>query len=222
MAEINNFEGNDEEVENEWISTAFATEYQDINSDTGYSKDDVIGSDGNLETCSPINDKTRTSDDFIDVNDLVEDSLADTLQKTNFSKTSNVLKTRSYTLSIVYDKYYQTPRIYLEGFDANNHPLDNDQVFEDIMQDYQNKTVTFEKHPHLNTKSLQASIHPCRHAKVMKKIIDRLRGQPEDSSETGKTESSVHVKDYIFIFLKFIQSVIPTVDYDYTIEIRAK
>jgi ubiquitin-like-conjugating enzyme ATG3 len=44
-------------------------------------------------------------------------------------------------------------------------------MFEDIMGDYANKTVTFEEHPLLPTKWL--SIHPCNHAKVMKKIIDQ-------------------------------------------------
>jgi len=45
-------------------------------------------------------------------------------------------------------------------------------MFEDIMADYANKTVTMEPHPHIGLK--QASIHPCNHAKVMKKIIDTV------------------------------------------------
>lgn len=42
------------------------------------------------------------------------------------------------------------------------------------MADYANKTVTYESHPHLGIK--EASIHPCNHAKVMKKIIDTIEG----------------------------------------------
>ncbi len=30
------------------------------------------------------------------------------------------------------------------------------------------------------------------------------------------------VDQYLFIFLKFIQSVVPTIDYDHTIEVEAK
>ena len=45
-------------------------------------------------------------------------------------------------------------------------------MFEDIMDDYANKTVTIEEHPKLPIK--QMSIHPCNHAKVMKKIIDTI------------------------------------------------
>jgi len=40
------------------------------------------------------------------------------------------------------------------------------------MADYAKKTVTMEPHPHIGNK--QASIHPCNHAKVMKKIIDTI------------------------------------------------
>jgi ubiquitin-like-conjugating enzyme ATG3 len=29
----------------------------------------------------------------------------------------NILKTRTYDLSITYDKYYQTPRMWLFGYD---------------------------------------------------------------------------------------------------------
>jgi ubiquitin-like-conjugating enzyme ATG3 len=36
---------------------------------------------------------------------------------------------------------------------------------------------------------------------------------------SGKTPT---VQQYLFIFLKFIQSVIPTIQYDYTIDVQAK
>jgi ubiquitin-like-conjugating enzyme ATG3 len=29
----------------------------------------------------------------------------------------NIVRTRTYNLSITYDKYYQTPRVWLFGFD---------------------------------------------------------------------------------------------------------
>jgi ubiquitin-like-conjugating enzyme ATG3 len=52
------------------------------------------------------------------------------------------------------------------------------QVFEDVSSDYVKKTVTIEAHPHLNM-SL-ASIHPCKHADVMKKIIERMAQSAKD------------------------------------------
>ena len=87
---------------------------------------------------------------------------------------SNVLATRTYDLSISYDKYYQTPRVWLFGYDEASQPLSQAQVFEDIMQDYANRTVTMEAHPHAPGAMLTASIHPCKHADVMKRIIGHL------------------------------------------------
>lgn len=45
-----------------------------------------------------------------------------------------------------------------------------------------------------------------RHAEVMKKIIQTVM--------EGGGELGVHM--YLIIFLKFVQSVIPTIEYDYT------
>ena len=83
-----------------------------------------------------------------------------------------VHKVRTYDLSITYDFYYQTPRLWLLGYDESGSVLKEKEIFEDIMADYANKTVTMDPHPHQGTK--QASIHPCNHAKVMKKIIDTI------------------------------------------------
>ncbi|KAL5652548.1 hypothetical protein ACJX0J_038006, partial [Zea mays] len=83
----------------------------------------------------------------------------------------NILHTRTYDVSITYDKYYQTPRVWLTGYDESRMPLMPELVFEDISQDHARKTVTIEDHPHLLA-GKHASVHPCKHAAVMKKIID--------------------------------------------------
>ena len=117
----------------------------------------------------------------------------------------NIQRTRTYDIDITYDKYYQTPRVWLFGYDEASQPLGPDQIFEDISQDHANRTVTFEMHPH---KSIQyATVHPCRHAVTMKKIMAQL-------VEGGKTLAVDH---YLFLFLKFIASVIPTMEYDFTL-----
>ena len=121
-----------------------------------------------------------------------------------------VVQCRRYDISITYDKYYQTPRVWMLGYDETGQPLNQEEIFEDIMQDYANKTVTIEQHPLVESNSsVHASIHPCRHASVMKKIIDRFND--------GTTSARVDM--YLIIFLKFIQSVIPTMNYDFTIEV---
>ncbi|KAG6583157.1 Autophagocytosis associated protein [Phytophthora cinnamomi] len=133
-----------------------------------------------------------------------------------------ILRTRTYDLSITYDKYYQTPRVWLFGYDERNAPLSGDQMFEDIMQDYANRTVTMEPHPHRSA-LVHASIHPCQHGAVMKRIIANLKARKPGEAETEQQlTNEIRSDQYLFLFLKFIQSVIPTIDYDYTIEVNAK
>ncbi|CAH1781682.1 unnamed protein product [Owenia fusiformis] len=118
---------------------------------------------------------------------------------------TGVLATRTYDLNITYDKYYQTPRLWLYGYDENRKPLTVDQMYADFSQDHAKKTVTMEHHPHLPGPPM-ASVHPCKHADVMKKIIETVA--------EGGGELRVHM--YLMIFLKFVQAIIPTIEYDYT------
>ncbi|KOB68968.1 Autophagy-related protein 3, partial [Operophtera brumata] len=129
-----------------------------------------------------------------------------------------IVKTRTYDLHISYDKYYQTPRLWLIGYDemyedvsqdhakktvtmeshphlsgpsmASVHPCRVDQMYEDVSQDHAKKTDTMESHPHLSGPSM-ASVHPCRHAEVMKKIIETVT---ESGGEMG-------VHSYLIVFL---------------------
>lgn len=95
--------------------------------------------------------------------------------------------------------------MWISGYDEERHFLTVEQMYEDFSQDHANKTITIETHPHISN-SVMASIHPCRHAEVMKKLIDIF-------DESGR-ELGVH--QYLLIFLKFVQAVIPTIEYDYT------
>lgn len=116
-------------------------------------------------------------------------------------------KIRNYDLHISYDKYYQTPRLWLSGF-SHGIPLNPQEVFEDVLSAYQAKTVTVDPHPF--TRLPTASIHPCKHAQVMKKVVD-------DWVRQGITP---RVDLAMFVFLKFISSVVPTVNYDFTMDIE--
>lgn len=55
-----------------------------------------------------------------------------------------ILQTRTYDLYITYDKYYQTPRLWLFGYDEQRQPLTVEHMYEDISQDHVKKTVTIE------------------------------------------------------------------------------
>lgn len=54
----------------------------------------------------------------------------------------------------------------------NKKPLTPTQVFQDVPSDHAFKTMTMETFPHSG--QLLASVHPCKHASVMKKFIDRM------------------------------------------------
>ncbi|KAK7091001.1 ubiquitin-like-conjugating enzyme ATG3 [Littorina saxatilis] len=136
---------------------------------------------------------------------VVEQSAAEATPEGAAGGDSGIIQTRTYDLHITYDKYYQTPRLWLTGYDENKKPLTVEQMYEDFSQDHAKKTVTMETHSHLSGPPL-ASIHPCRHAEVMKKIIQTVA--------EGGGELGVHM--YLMIFLKFVQAVIPTIEYDYT------
>jgi ubiquitin-like-conjugating enzyme ATG3 len=116
---------------------------------------------------------------------------------------------RYYELTIVYDNYYRTPRVYLRGYGSEGAPLNIHKTMEDIMQDYVNKTATLETHPYDGLQCL--SIHPCRHAATMKRIIDTM------IANTGGKLPPIQV--YMFLFIKFIGSMIPTIEYDNTMPV---
>ena len=130
----------------------------------------------------------------------------------------NTTRTRTYDISMTYDRYYQVPRVWLSGSDEYGSPLAPAHIFEDIMKDYRNRTVTVEEHPYKG--GMHVSIHPCKHSNVMKKLIDNL----VESSNNGDSKfcNLPRPNQYMVIFLKFIQNVVPTIDYDHTESIRMK
>jgi len=157
-------------------------------------------------------------------------------------------------------------------------------MMEDIMGDYKDKTVTLEDFPFFDpSHSIKmVSVHPCRHASVMKVLLDRadaalrlrrerltkrgiseahttkpelgMEGLVEDTkgmsittsvtdkqahkagsaaaggntgdewevlqhdadNAAGAEESAIRVDQYLIVFLKFISSVTPTIEHDFT------
>ena len=124
---------------------------------------------------------------------------------------ASTLQPRRYDCYLTYDKYYRTPRIWLAGYSETGSPLTAAQMFQDVMIDYARKTVTAEAHPHIRNLTC-ASIHPCRHASAMKTIIDSL----------GHSNNMLRADQSLFIFLKFCQSVIPGIEYDFTTNVQMK
>lgn len=126
---------------------------------------------------------------------------------------------RLYDVYIVYDRYHMTPRLYLIGY-ANDQitPLTVAQMKQDVYHSNYGKTVTIDAHPILGVSCI--SIHPCRHAETMQRMIERMKvkhEQAEATSGRGKGQAEpftfpTHMA--LFLFLKFISSAVPTIQYD--------
>lgn len=106
-------------------------------------------------------------------------SLFPSVSSSTFSKTSAdqdrlaYSGRRTYTLYIMYSPYYRTPRLYMSGYLPNGQPLPPHMMMEDIVGDYKDKTVTLEDFPFFANNVKMASVHPCKHASVMKTMLDR-------------------------------------------------
>jgi ubiquitin-like-conjugating enzyme ATG3 len=70
-------------------------------------------------------------------------------------------------------------------------------MMEDIVGDYKDKTVTLETFPFFDGGVKMASVHPCKHASVMKVLLDRadaalkLRLLKVKQSEAGGTSHKI-------------------------------
>lgn len=141
---------------------------------------------------------------------------------------------------------------------------------DDIIGDYKDKTVTLEDFYFTNPPIKTASVHPCRHASVMKALLDRadaalklrmdklrkgeipsdagmeglvdqtakldVGGKPTGSPQKGEAsdkdkdgewevlssdsqqseEVAIRVDQYLVVFLKFMASVTPGIEHDFT------
>ncbi|KAL5604416.1 hypothetical protein BROUX41_002388 [Berkeleyomyces rouxiae] len=170
---------------------------------------------------------------------------------------------RTYNLYIMYSPFYRTPRMYLSGYLSSGQPLPPQSMMDDIVGDYKDKTVTLEDFPFFANNVKMASIHPCKHASVMKSMLDRadaalrlrreklqraremqaaehdaadalaggvagldVKDKDKDGDEWEEVkESEVHeevairVDQYLVVFLKFMASVTPGIEHDFTMTI---
>ncbi|GAB0133095.1 E2-like enzyme [Epichloe bromicola] len=168
---------------------------------------------------------------------------------------------RTYTLYIMYSPYYRTPRLYLSGYLPNGQPLPPQNMMDDIVGDYKDKTVTLEDFPFFANNIKMASVHPCKHASVMKTLLDRadaalrirrdklkagkvvgsdagMKGLVDEvakldvksaqeaadkdeweevqGAEVDEQEVAIRVDQYLVVFLKFMASVTPGIEHDFT------
>lgn len=214
-----NVEGQETEVEDDWLDTHTDRRGADEEVADMADTSPVPQAAKAAEATAGDDDDVPDMDDFDATDNVVQDEAALPPSAPN----TGVLATRTYDLTITFDRFYSTPHVWLFGYNERNQPLQKEEIFEDIYSDYSNKTATIETHPFLGTPHV--SIHPCRHAEVMKKMIDRLNEKARDAIEAAgdkrveEAAISMRADLYLFVFLKFIAAVIPTVEYDFTTSI---
>lgn len=164
--------------------------------------------------------------------------------------------------------------MYLSGYASTSQPLPAPAMMEDIAGDYKDKTVTLEDFPFFDASVKMASVHPCKHAAVMKILLDRadaalklrlskaraggagakkgvsgMEGLIDDTSRLALREEerrgheagvkaaggggggeewevleeeeveekvAIRVDQYLVVFLKFMASVTPGIEHDFT------
>lgn len=202
----------DDDGEGGWVDTHhnYATESEkppDEPVEMTLNEQSMVNSEGAGES-DDDDEEALDMEDIAEKLEADDDAAVDFLAKHDVNQDSEaegIVHTRTYDLHITYDKFYQTPRLWLSGYDEQSNPLKMEQMYEDISQDHVNKTVTMEPHPNLPPPNM-CSVHPCRHAEVMRKIMHTV--------EDGGGKLEVHM--YLLVFLKLMQAVIPTIEYDYT------
>lgn len=163
--------------------------------------EDIPSFDVKPTTADTVNDM----EDIPDLEDFNDDNLLITEDPASAPVDSNqFISTHTFDLYITYDKYYQTPRLWISGFEKSGAQMAPESILNLLSQDHAHKTVTVESFPHLNCN--MATVHPCKHAQVMKKIIDQY----------AEGERELRPDQYMILFLKFISSIMPSIDYDHT------
>ena len=201
-------EGDDDD-EGDWL-VSHVIKHQTIEDEF-----DIIDDEGEVITKEKPKEEEE-GDEYTDMADYEDDNIMEdeaAVAAAAPEDDDNLVKVRTYDLSITYDKYYQTPRVWMMGYTSSKQPLSGKEMMEDVITDYANRTVTIENHPHVS--GPHASIHPCQHGKVMKTIVRNL------IKATGDGEEGPAVNVYLFIFLKFVSSIIPTINYDFTMQVSA-
>ena len=156
-----------------------------------------------------LNDKEEDeSDDDCGEYDLSEFELTDNVIEDVAAvnvKPKKEKRENKYNISITYDNYFRTPRLWLMGFNSYNMPLSHEKMLKDISIEHSKITVTVEEHPYYSD-MYYISVHPCKHGHVMKRLIE----------EEKKNKKDIQVFEYFIYFLKFVSTIIPNLDFDRT------
>lgn len=228
-------EEDEEELEDGWVKS------HKINTGTTDrlkrdANDHAEGSGTGNSTNSANGDATDEIHEINDIDDLVDETAEeqnsdDDNDFEELVEPSTNSQLRKYDLFITYSTSYRVPKMYLVGFNSNGIPLLPKQMFEDISGDYRDKTATIESLP-VSYNTMSVSIHPCKHSSVMKVLMAHAAASKQHSKDLSDQvdilllhdaddkdeQAGIRVDQYLIIFLKFIASVTPGIEYDYTMD----
>jgi len=97
------------------------------------------------------------------------------------------------TISIVYDFYYRTPRVYLSS--KSMSPTDILKFF--VVEEQGGSTATVELHPHSSDIGECVSLHPCLHARTLASL-----GADDPAHYPRHT--------YLSLFIKVVENSFPS------------
>ncbi len=170
------------------------------NNCNNYTQDTQDGNDWNVYS----NQKIDTQQNDSNNDELMK--LEEELESSDDEKvpTINNLKKKIYDITITYDTYYRTPRIWFHCYNYYNQPLTNQSILNDFSIEHTGVSIKIETHPHYDIECV--SVHPCKHSEVMKKLI-------KIELENNK---NIVVKHYFIYFLKFVSCIFPNMNFDFT------
>ncbi len=99
-----------------------------------------------------------------------------------------------YDISLTYDSTNRTPRIWVVGYESDGSLLPSADIIKDMNIEFVGTVATLI--PHHITDLLNVSIHPCRHAEFMGKIINEL--------------DEYNDQEYLVYFLKIVDCIFPS------------
>lgn len=105
-----------------------------------------------------------------------------------------------YDISLTFDESTRTPRVWVFGYSSTGKPLTTEEMTPDICLEFIGTIATTIPHP--ITGLLNISIHPCRHAEGMGRIINKI----------NKSGEQFQVEQYLIYFLQLIACVFPSMD----------
>ena len=159
------------------------------------------------------NDSNEVLSDFCDnnskddwniykLNEFQED-LEDSSEE-DCEQNENIVMSKTYDVTITYDNYYRTPRVWFFGYNKMGMPMSYKKMLQDFSENHKKVTVTIDKHPFISVHCV--NVHPCKHSNVMKTIIKIKKSN----------NNKVLLEHYFVYFLKFVACIVPNMDFDFT------